>query len=104
MSIGQGFTVEPTELRTHGGTLERVADSVDAAADQGGSVSFGIDTFGIVGQLFAGEARRVSGEAVEELRGFAEDIRSMAAGVRAAGEVYQGIDDANRNCFAGGEG
>ncbi|WP_158890007.1 type VII secretion target [Amycolatopsis anabasis] len=99
MPDGQGYTVKPEELRTHGGTLNGVADRVKGAGGKGGAMQFGIETFGIVGQLFAGDANRVSHESARQIADFAEDIRDLAAVVRGAGDLYHGTERAHESPF-----
>ncbi|RZQ65684.1 type VII secretion target [Amycolatopsis suaedae] len=103
MAPGKGYTVRPGELAQHGGTVDGIAERIRGAAEKGGGFTFGIDTFGIVGQLFAGDAQRVSQEAVREMNDFAGDIRDLAGCVRQAGQLYQTSDDALAQPFKGGE-
>ncbi|WP_216216459.1 type VII secretion target [Amycolatopsis aidingensis] len=100
--MGKGFTVVTAELRTHGGSLDRVADRVAEAGEKGGSFEFGIDTFGVIGQVFSGEARRVTAEATREIADYANDIRDLAKSVRAAADQYDQAEDKHEKPFRTG--
>lgn len=87
-----GYKVDPGELGNHAKSLEDVAKQVGKAAEKGAGVSFGMDTFGIIGQIFAGESERLATEAVGSMNEFAEGVQGAADGVRSAGEYYAGMD------------
>ncbi|MFD2396413.1 WXG100 family type VII secretion target [Prauserella oleivorans] len=77
--MGDGFTSTPEDLATHSATVKALGDRLAKAADTGRGVELGGETYGIIGQAFAGDAK-------EQIAQTAEAISEMAAGLTDFGE------------------
>ncbi|MGP4018519.1 type VII secretion target [Saccharopolyspora sp. 5N708] len=95
------FTVTPHHLATHGEYLNGLADRIAAAGESGGGVDFGIESFGIVGQVFSVDARETSQRAAIEIGKFAEHTRKLATGVNDCAADYRQTDDDVALCLEG---
>lgn len=93
------FEVAPERLTTHSQWLAGLADDIAAAGKKGDDVSFGVDSFGLVGQAFAGQARHVSQQAVNEIQKFSELTRDLGNRVNEAAKDYQDTDSRNAECL-----
>ncbi|MFR9731806.1 type VII secretion target [Saccharopolyspora sp. MS10] len=93
------FNVIPSRLTTHSQWLTGLADDIAAAGQKGGGVSFGVDSFGLVGQVFAGQARQTSQQAAQEIERFSELTRDLGERVDAAAQDYQDVDVHNATCL-----
>ncbi|GAB3298310.1 hypothetical protein GCM10027563_41570 [Parasphingorhabdus pacifica] len=62
-------------------------------------MSFGTDSFGLVGQVFAGEARQTSQQAAAEIQEFSELTRDLGSRVNEAAKDYQDTDSKNADCL-----
>ncbi|MBE9373423.1 hypothetical protein IQ251_03075 [Saccharopolyspora sp. HNM0983] len=93
------FNVSPDRLDTHSEWLDGLAEDIAAAGTKGDSVSFGVDTFGLVGQLFADDARQTSTQAVAELQKFAELTRDLAQRVKDTAADYRDTDSGNADAL-----
>lgn len=89
------FNVMPERLTTHSQWLTGLAGDIAAAGQQGAGVSFGVDSFGLVGQLFADQARQTSQQAAAEIQKFSELTGDLGDRVSATAADYQDIDDKN---------
>ncbi|MCI2418637.1 ESX-1 secretion-associated protein [Saccharopolyspora sp. K220] len=95
------FTVTPHRLATHGEYLSGLADQIDAAGKSGGGIDFGIESFGLVGQIFSLDARETSRRAAIEIGKFAEHTRKLATGVDDCAKDYRQTDDDIASCLEG---
>lgn len=89
------FNVSPERLTTHSQWLTGLADDIAAAGKKGEGVSFGADSFGLVGQVFAGQARQTSQQAAVEIQKFSELTRELGNRVHEAAKDYQDTDSKN---------
>ncbi|QUG99506.1 hypothetical protein HUO13_00640 [Saccharopolyspora erythraea] len=93
------FNVRPGRLTTHSQWLNGLADDIAAAGTKGNGVSFGVDSFGLVGQAFAGQARQTSQQAAAEIQKFSELTRDLGGRVAEAAKDYQDTDGNNADCL-----
>lgn len=93
------FGVVPESLSKHSDWLAGMADKVANIGEKGDKVSFGVDTFGLVGQMFATEARQMSEQAVQEIQTFSERTKTLGSEVGACGSDYASTDDGNAACL-----
>ncbi|MCA1195192.1 type VII secretion target [Saccharopolyspora sp. 6V] len=89
------FKVTPDRLSTHAQWLAGLADDIAAAGQKGAGVSFGVDSFGLVGQAFSGQARQTSQRAAEEIGKFADLTRDLGERVEATAADYRDTDVRN---------
>jgi hypothetical protein len=83
-----GYAVAEGELRAFANSLRSTADKLNASANAVRGVSYGVTTWGIVGQLFSIGARKATGEAAEKLDKGAESIRDAAKGTDNSAQAY----------------
>ncbi|WP_187351919.1 hypothetical protein [Allosaccharopolyspora coralli] len=79
--------------------MTEFADKVAQIGEKGGGVEFGTETFGLVGQMFATEARQTSQQAAEEIKTFSERTKTLGDEVSACGQDYASTDDQNAQCL-----
>lgn len=91
----QHFAVRPADLRSHSDYLSDLAEKVSAAADKANGVSFGVDSFGLVGQMFAFQARETSQQGAEQIRTFSQRTGVLGENVRACAADYESDDQRN---------
>ncbi|RRO18161.1 hypothetical protein EIL87_07905 [Saccharopolyspora rhizosphaerae] len=94
------FAVKPEALNAHGNYLAELAGKISDAADKGNAVSFGVESFGLVGQAFSLQARTTSERAVEQLRTFSERTEKLGEAVGACANAYTAEDSAQASCLA----
>lgn len=87
-----GYAVVEGELRTFANSLRSTADKLSASANAVRGVSYGVTTWGIVGQLFSIGARKATGEAAEKLDKGAASVRDAATGVDNSAQTYADTD------------
>ena len=92
--------VQPEALHSHAGYLAELAGKISDAAGKGGGVSFGVDSFGLVGQAFATQARTTSQQAVEQLNTFSERTDTLGQAVADCAEAYTADDADQASCLA----
>jgi hypothetical protein len=88
-----GYEVAEGELRTFANALRTTADSITASANAVRGVSYGVTTWGIVGQLFAIGARKATDEAAGKLDKGAASVRDAATGVDNSAQAYNDNDN-----------
>ncbi|MGW1676826.1 type VII secretion target [Saccharopolyspora sp. NPDC002376] len=89
------FAVKPAALRSHSDYLSELAGKISAAADKAGGVSFGVDSFGLVGQMFAIQARETSQQAAQQISTFSERTDLLGQNVNQCAADYEGDDQRN---------
>lgn len=94
------MSAAPQALNSHANYLAELAGKVSDAADKGDGVSFGVDSFGLVGQMFATQARDTSQQAVEQLKTFSERTDTLAQAIRDCANAYTAEDDNQAACLA----
>lgn len=98
----EGFEVQEAELRAFATALRGTADKLGAAAGAVRGVSYGVTTWGIVGQLFSIAARKATGEAADQLDRGAGSVREAATGVDHTAQSYVDTDGAIASGSFGG--
>jgi hypothetical protein len=93
-------SVTPQALSSHANYLADLAGKISDAADKGGGVSFGVDSFGLVGQMFATQARETSQQAVQQLKTFSERTDKLGEAVGDCAKAYTAEDDNQAACLA----
>lgn len=93
------FGVVPESLSKHSEWLTDFADKIAQVGENGAGVEVGVESFGLVGQMFATEARQTSQQAAEEIKTFSERTKTLADEVGACGTDYASTDDENARCL-----
>ncbi|MFC4001413.1 type VII secretion target [Prauserella oleivorans] len=91
--MGDGFTSTPEDLATHSATVKALGDRLAKAADTGRGVELGGETYGIIGQAFAGDAKEQIAQTAEAISEMAAGLTDFGEGVAAAGRNYQKVED-----------
>lgn len=91
--MGDGYKVEPADLTTHAGTVSRLGEQLGKAADTGGGVDLGVDTYGIIGQFFSVSAREQISGTADSIREVAASLASLSQAVTSCAEVYELLED-----------
>lgn len=94
------IAVQPQALRGHSDYLGELAGKISSAAEKGAGVSFGPDTFGLVGQAFALQARQTSQQAAEQIRAFSGSTTELGDAVGQCVETYAADDQHQAECLA----
>ncbi|WP_199434941.1 hypothetical protein [Qaidamihabitans albus] len=90
--MGQGFKSTPEDLATHSATVDKLGERLTKAGETGGGVDLGIETYGIIGQAFSGDAREQIAETAEAIKEMGSGLTDFGEGVKAAGEHYRQIE------------
>ncbi|MFC7343770.1 type VII secretion target [Saccharopolyspora griseoalba] len=94
------MSVTPQALSSHANYLSDLAGKISDAAEKGDGVSFGADSFGLVGQMFASQARETSEQAVQQLQTFSERTDKLRQAVSDCADAYTAEDDNQAACLA----
>ena len=100
-----GFKSTPEDLETHSATVRELGDRLSKAAEAGRSVELGGETYGVIGQAFAGDAKTQIVETAEPISEVATGLRDFADGIASAGENYRTAEEGIRDFlkqFGGG--
>lgn len=97
--MGDGYKVQPEDLATHAGTVEKIGERLRKAADTGTGVDLGVDTYGIIGQFFSTTARAEITSAGESMREYADGLMSLSTAVRTCAEAYELLEDVSSNDY-----
>ena len=65
--MSDGFRSTPEDLETHSATVRELGDRLSKAAEAGRSVELGGETYGVIGQAFAGDAKTQIVETAEAI-------------------------------------
>lgn len=92
---GDGFTVDPEELRAFAKGLNGRQDQIEAAAQKAGGVNLGADTFGVLLGFFPNDADAKAQEMMGHINELAAAVDAAANDVRVAADEYQNTDSGN---------
>jgi hypothetical protein len=93
------FEIVPADVIAHAGAVEGLSGELTKAGEQGAGVDLGIETYGIIGQLFSGKVRTAiddMGEAIAELASALPDI---ADALRDCADSTRETDEHHANLF-----
>jgi hypothetical protein len=101
--MGNGFEVSVDDLRGHARTVDAVAGQVRSAGTAA-QASVGGDSFGVIAEFFATAVMAASDQVREAIGTSAQAVMDVRAGLTAAADTYQQIEDAHARVFrvAGG--
>ncbi|GAB3678128.1 type VII secretion target [Saccharopolyspora tripterygii] len=91
--------VQPQALTSHASYLSELAGKISQAASKGDAVDFGVESFGLVGQAFATQARTTSQQAVEQLNTFSDRTDKLGQAVGECATSYTADDDDQASCL-----
>lgn len=98
---GEGFEVAEGELRTYANALRGTADKLGASAGAVRGVSYGVTTWGILGQPFAWSTRGHTDDAANQVDKGATSVRDTATGVDNTAQTYVDTDGSISTRFGG---
>jgi hypothetical protein len=98
---GEGFEVAEGELRTFANSLRGMADKLAGSAGAVRGVSYGITTWGIVGQPFAWATKDKTNDAAGQVDKGATSVRDTATGVDNTAQTYVDTDGSISTRFGG---
>lgn len=98
---GDQLDVVLAALHTHAGHLRGASDTLAAAADRGAAADLGLETYGIIGQLFSLEARAHLAAVAGVIRGEATGLDALADGVVAASDAFEQVEERFRGVLGG---
>ncbi|SFP98991.1 Excreted virulence factor EspC, type VII ESX diderm [Amycolatopsis arida] len=88
-----GFKSTPEDLATHSATVKRLGEQLSGAATTGRGVDLGGETYGIIGQAFAGDVKEQITQTADAIDELASGLSDFGDGVESAGQQYQRIED-----------
>ena len=94
--MSDGFTVHPLDLRAHADALDQYQERISTARSAVDSDDLGAESFGILCQFFAMDARGHADTAKNTLDVLGDAAGQMAGGVRDTAALYNQVDEANR--------
>ncbi len=92
-----GFKSTPEDLETHSGTVRGLGDRLSKAAETGRNVELGGETYGLIGQAFAGEAKAQISETADAISEMATGLTDFADGIASAGQNYRRTEEEIRD-------
>ncbi|MFF5991551.1 hypothetical protein [Prauserella flavalba] len=90
--MGNGFESTPEDLATHSATVDRLGDRLTQIGTTGADVDLGMETYGIIGQVFSLGARAEIQQTSDAIKEMGTGLSDFGEGVKAAGEQYQLIE------------
>jgi uncharacterized protein YukE len=100
-----GYQVTPSELHTHVGSVQQVADALGQAMDAAQQVTVGVQAYGMIcGPLFVPIVLAVSAPGLLTLRAAQQAMTEMANEVKASAEHYDTVDQNTARSFSAIEG
>ncbi|MCT2585515.1 hypothetical protein [Actinophytocola gossypii] len=97
-----GYTVAENELRTFAKDLNSTADTLTACAGAVRGVSYGITTWGIVGEMFAVKnVRDATNSAGDDLEACSSSLRDTSKGVDNTIQTYLNVEEDIAGRFGG---
>jgi len=87
-----GFKSTPEDLATHSATVTGLGERLEAAGKTGAGVDLGGETYGLIGQAFAGDVKDQITQTAEAISELASGLTDFGEGVAAAGQQYQQVD------------
>jgi hypothetical protein len=97
--MGDKIQVVTHELHTHAGNVGHLAERVDNCARTGSGTDFGINTFGLIGQVFSVGCRQQAHAASDGLTQAAHAVRDVDQGLQDTADTYHGNEDDNAELF-----
>jgi hypothetical protein len=101
--MGNQFSVDVAQVQEHASTVSGLAGQVQQAANTANSAVSG-DAYGVIGQFFASAILQACGDIQGGIGTAAQTMQTMSNGVRAAGELYERLDQLSASGFTGTEG
>ncbi|PXY27537.1 hypothetical protein [Prauserella muralis] len=92
MGDGKGFESTPEDLATHAATVDRLGDRLTKVGETGAGVDLGIETYGIIGQMFSGGARDEITQTSDAIKEMGTGLSDFGEGVKAAGQQYAKVE------------
>ncbi|QUQ67922.1 type VII secretion target [Kutzneria sp. CA-103260] len=96
--------VEVSELHTHAKNVDSIAEQVANCAKTAQGIDFGLDTFGVVGQVFAAFIKPNSQQQAANLNSAVDAVRGVSKNLDATADIYEQSDSDNADLFSGIEG
>jgi uncharacterized protein YukE len=99
--MSDGYQVNIDTLDTHATIVDGLGTRVRAAGEKGAGADLGIETYGIIGQMFNGqvsESIAQTGRAVAEI---STALGHTADGLRESAENYYMVEQDNVRIFRG---
>lgn len=98
-----GFGVLPDVVAGHAQDVGELAGRVQRAVDAGRTTqAMDDEAYGLIGRLFAAEARSAVDSALQTLTCTADTGHAMAAGLTATADGYRQVEQANTGMLGGG--
>jgi hypothetical protein len=96
-----GYQVTPSELHTHVGSVQGVADALGRTADAAEQVTVGVQAYGMIcGPLFVPIVMAVSAPGLLTLRAAQQAVTDVADEVKATAEHYDAVDQNTASSFS----
>jgi uncharacterized protein YukE len=95
--------VKVGELRDHAGQVAKLGRELTKAGETGGNVELGGETYGIIGQAFAGGAKDSIHGTAQAIKDLAATFADVAAELSECADEYQRTDDDNSVMFKVGD-
>lgn len=100
---GDGFLVQADAVQAHAREVAEFARRVQASAAAGQATqAMDAEAYGLIGQVFAGQAKAAVDGAVRVLGSTAGAGHVMASGLEATAECYRQTERANTALLGGG--
>lgn len=99
MTVGDKVQAVISELHQHAKNVANDAEAIKACADTGKQTDFGINTFGIIGQIFSGGARTQAHQVSDNLSKTVQFVQSVSRDLDDTAETYKQTDGGNAEVF-----
>jgi hypothetical protein len=100
-----GYQVVSSDLQTHAGSVQKVAEVLGQAMDAAQQVTVGVQAYGMIcGPLFVPIVMAVSAPGLLTLRAAQQAVTDMANEIKATAEHYDTVDQKTASSFTAIEG
>ncbi|MFD9703831.1 hypothetical protein [Lentzea sp. NPDC059081] len=93
------FAMVPADVVNHAGTVQSMGMELTRAAGRGQSVDLGVDTYGIIGQVFSVPVRIHIAAIANSINELADALPDVADALRDCADVTQQTDDEHAKLF-----
>jgi hypothetical protein len=93
------FEITPGDVISHAGSVEGFGSALTAAGTQGANVDLGIETYGIIGQVFSVHARMSISEMGGSISELASALPDVADALRDCADSTKETDDDHASLF-----
>ncbi|WP_245778172.1 hypothetical protein [Lentzea xinjiangensis] len=94
------FAMEPADVISHAGNVQAMGMELTRAAARGQSVDLGVETYGIIGQVFSVPVRLHIAAIANSINELANALPDVADALRDCADATRQTDDDHAKLFA----